>query len=123
MPVGVTLSVSEVAEQVDLSTHTLRWYERLGLVGPVERDTAGRRRYGQQDVDRLRFLCKLRDTGMPVRDMLRYVELINGGDRTTAERLEILVSHRARVVAQIDALQEDLKIIDWKIDFYTEGTS
>jgi len=123
VPVGVTLSVSEVAEQVDLSTHTLRWYERLGLVGPVERDTAGRRRYGQQDVDRLRFLCKLRDTGMPVRDMLRYVELINGGDRTTAERLEILVSHRARVVAQIDALQEDLKIIDWKIDFYTEGTS
>jgi DNA-binding transcriptional MerR regulator len=121
--VGVTLSVSEVAEQVDLSAHTLRWYERMGLVGPVERDTAGRRRYGRQDVERLRFLCKLRDTGMPVRDMVRYVELIAGGDRTNDERLEILVSHRARVVAQIDALQEDLKTIDWKIDLYTEGTS
>ncbi|GIJ49525.1 putative transcriptional regulator, MerR family protein [Virgisporangium aliadipatigenens] len=120
---GAFLSVSEVAGQVDLSAHTLRWYERLGLVGPIGRDSAGRRRYAEQDVERLRFLCKLRDTGMPVRDMIRYVELINVGDTTNHERLEILVSHRARVVAQIDALQKDLKVIDWKIDFYTEATS
>jgi DNA-binding transcriptional MerR regulator len=113
-------SVSEIAGLVGLSAHTLRWYERVGLLDAVRRDASGRRRYGERDLNRLRFLIKLRSTGMPVRDMTRYVELSRGGTDTVADRLAILVEHRQRVLTQIDALKEDLKIIDYKIDNYSE---
>ncbi len=113
-------TVSEVSSQTGLSAHTLRWYEQVGLLDPVHRDAAGRRRYGDVDLGRLRFLLKLRSTGMPVRDMVRYVELSRGGPETVGERLSILVEHRERVLTQIDALKEDLKIIDYKIDLYSE---
>jgi len=99
--VNATYTVGEVSEQTGLSTHTLRWYEQVGLLDPVNRDAGGRRRYVDDDMNRLRFLIKLRSTGMPVRDMVRYVELARLGPATVAERLAILVEHRERVLAQI----------------------
>jgi DNA-binding transcriptional MerR regulator len=119
--VDVSYSVGEVSEQTGLSTHTLRWYEQVGLLDPVDRDTGGRRRYATSDMDRLRFLLKLRSTGMPVRDMVRYVELARLGPGTVAERLELLVEHRERVLGQIAALTDDLKIIEYKIDLYSNA--
>jgi DNA-binding transcriptional MerR regulator len=118
---SVSYSVGEVSEQTGLSTHTLRWYEQVGLLDPVDRDTGGRRRYVTADMDRLRFLIKLRSTGMPVRDMVRYVELARRGPATVTERLELLVEHRERVLAQIEALTDDLKIIEYKIDLYSNA--
>lgn len=116
---SISYSVGEVSEQTGLTTHTLRWYEQVGLLDPVDRDTAGRRRYVTGDLDRLRFLIKLRSTGMPVRDMVRYVELARCGPATVDARLAILVEHRERVLAQIAALTDDLKIIEYKIDIYS----
>ena len=118
---SLTYTVGEVSERTGLSTHTLRWYEQVGLLDPVNRDAGGRRRYVDADMDRLRFLIKLRSTGMPVRDMVRYVELARLGPATVAERLEILVEHRERVLAQIEALTDDLKIIEYKIDLYSDA--
>ena len=118
---NASYTVGEVSERTGLSTHTLRWYEQVGLLDPVDRDTGGRRRYVETDLDRLRFLIKLRSTGMPVRDMVRYVELARRGPATVAERLELLVEHRERVLAQIDALTDDLKIIEYKIDLYSDA--
>ncbi len=113
-------TVSEVSSQTGLSAHTLRWYEQVGLLDPVRRDAAGRRRYDDDDLGRLGFLLKLRLTGMPVRDMIRFVELSRlENDAGVAEKLQILVDHRERVRTQIDALQADLKIIDFKIDIYS----
>lgn len=118
---NATYTVGEVSEQTGLSTHTLRWYEQVGLLDPVNRDAGGRRRYVDDDMNRLRFLIKLRSTGMPVRDMVRYVELARLGPATVAERLAILVEHRERVLAQIEALTDDLKIIEYKIDLYSDA--
>ena len=113
-------TVSEVSAQTGLSAHTLRWYEQVGLLDPVHRDAAGRRRYSEDDLGRLSFLLKLRSTGMPVRDMIRFVELSRlENDAGVGEKLQILVDHRERVLAQINALQEDLKIIEFKIDIYS----
>jgi DNA-binding transcriptional MerR regulator len=113
-------TVSEVSAQTGLSAHTLRWYEQVGLLDPVNRDAAGRRRYSEDDLGRLGFLLKLRSTGMPVRDMIRFVELSRlENDAGVAEKLQILVAHRERVLAQINALQEDLKVIEFKIDIYS----
>ncbi|HEU5110846.1 MAG TPA: MerR family transcriptional regulator [Micromonosporaceae bacterium] len=116
----VALSVGEAAERVGLSAHTLRWYEQEGLVAPVGRDSAGRRRYTQQDVDWLVLLTRLRRTGMPVRDMRRYAELARQGDATLGERRRLFEQHRDRVLGRIAELEEDLKVLNYKIDLYGE---
>jgi DNA-binding transcriptional MerR regulator len=113
-----TLSVSEAAAKVGLSTYTLRWYEQEGLVSPVGRDSAGRRRYTEADLRRLELLTKLRRTGMPVQDMRQYAELVRQGDHTRAERLRLFRAHRERVLTRIAELQADLEVLNYKIDIY-----
>jgi DNA-binding transcriptional MerR regulator len=113
-----TLTVSEAAARFGLTAHTLRWYEQVGLVDPVSRDGAGRRRYTGTDLRRLEFLTRLRTTGMPVREMLRYVQLVRSGAQTAAERRALLEAHRRRVLARIADLQVDLDVINHKIDMY-----
>jgi DNA-binding transcriptional MerR regulator len=112
------LSVSEVAAKVGLTAYTLRWYEQVGLLEPVPRDSAGRRRYRLSDVERLDLLTKMRATGMPVREMVHYISLVREGRATQRERLEMLESHRTTVLKQISDLQRDLAVIDRKIDRY-----
>jgi DNA-binding transcriptional MerR regulator len=113
---GVT--VGEAAAQVGLSVHTLRWYEQEGLVRPIGRDTAGRRRYSADDLAWLRLLICLRGTGMPVREMRRYAELVQHGSATVHERLRLFEEHRDRVLARITELHRDLAAINVKIDLY-----
>jgi DNA-binding transcriptional MerR regulator len=113
-----TLTVGEAAARFGLTAHTLRWYEQVGLVDPVPRDGVGRRRYAEADLDRLAFLTRLRTTGMPVREMLRYVQLVRSGAETTAQRRALLEAHRRQVLARIADLQEDLDVINRKIDTY-----
>ncbi|MBY8872729.1 MerR family transcriptional regulator [Micromonospora sp. PLK6-60] len=113
-----SLSVGEAAARVGLTTYTLRWYEQEGLVAPVGRDSAGRRRYTEDDVGWLFLLTRLRRTGMPVRDMRRYAELARLGDRTIGARRALFEAHRARVLARMSELEEDLKMLDLKIDLY-----
>jgi DNA-binding transcriptional MerR regulator len=113
------LTVSEAAAKVGLSVHTLRWYEQEGLLEPVGRDAAGRRRYSDGDLDWLVLLTKLRGTGMPVRDMRRYAQLARLGDGTVAERLQLFVEHRERVLRRIEELRRDLEMIEFKIEIYS----
>jgi DNA-binding transcriptional MerR regulator len=114
------LTVGEAAAQVGLTTYTLRWYEQEGLVAPVARDTAGRRRYTPDDVDWLVLLTKLRRTGMPVRDMRRYAELARQGSCTVAARRKLFEEHRDRVQARIAELERDLDVINYKVDMYRQ---
>ncbi|SCL68725.1 MerR family transcriptional regulator [Micromonospora peucetia] len=113
-----TLTVGEAAERVGLTTYTLRWYEQEGLVAPVGRDSAGRRRYTERDVNSLVLLTRLRRTGMPVRDMRRYAELARQGDGTLGTRRALFEAHRARVLTRMAELEEDLKVLNHKIDNY-----
>jgi DNA-binding transcriptional MerR regulator len=112
------LTVGEAAAHVGLSVHTLRWYEQEGLVSPVDRDAAGRRRYRPEDLEWLRLLICLRGTGMPVREMRRYAELVRLGPSTVDERLRLFEEHRDRVLARIAELHRDLDAINFKIDLY-----
>ncbi len=117
---GAGLTVGEAAASVGLSAHTLRWYEQEGLVSPVARDAVGRRRYHAADLDWLRLLIRLRSTGMPVREMRRYAELVRSGSATVRERLRMFEEHRGRVLARIAELQRDLAAIDVKIEIYQQ---
>ena len=112
-----TWSIGEAAEKCGLSQHTLRWYERIGLLGAIERGGDGRRRFSDRDLDWLSLLIKLRATGMPVRDMQRYAELVRSG-AGHAERLELLKGHREQVRRAIASQRECLKLLDEKIAYY-----
>lgn len=114
------LTIQEVAEQTGLSVHTLRYYERIGLLNPVNRATNGHRRYSEDDISRIRFFTRLRATGMPIRQMQEYAALVRQGDNSTVARLTLLQAHRKAVEAQICELQQDLTLIDKKIELYKE---
>ncbi len=111
-------TISEVAEYTGLTAHTLRWYERIGLMPHVDRSHTGQRRFTNRDLDWLSFVGKLRLTGMSVADMVRYAELVREGDHTFQARKELLESTRRDVLARIAELQGTLAVLDYKIDFY-----
>ncbi|WSV44010.1 MerR family transcriptional regulator [Streptomyces sp. NBC_01077] len=111
-------TISEVAALTGLSAHTLRWYERIGLMSHVDRSHTGQRRFTEQDLGWLAFVGKLRLTGMPVADMVRYAELVREGDHTRDERRELLETTRRDVLSRITELQDTLAVLDIKISHY-----
>jgi len=115
---GSTLSIAEMAERTGVTAHTLRYYERIGLLDGVARDASGYRSYAAADFGRVVFLTRLRMTGMPIRELLRYVTLVGAGEATVDERLAMLVAHRESVRAQLAELQFALETIDFKIASY-----
>jgi DNA-binding transcriptional MerR regulator len=114
------MTIADAARASGLSAHTLRYYEKAGLLEPVDRDSSGHRRYRDEDLDRIRFLTKLRATGMPIREVRRYAELMNRGPATHAARMALLESHRAAVKALLDETEKNLDLIEWKINYYRE---
>lgn len=112
------LSIAEVAERTGLTRHTLRYYERDGLMLEVGRAGSGHRRYSETDLGWIELITKLRSTGMPIRDVRRYAELVRAGDGNEEERLALLREHRERVRAQLAAMTAHLDAIEFKISFY-----
>ncbi|AGK49133.1 MULTISPECIES: MerR family transcriptional regulator [Burkholderia] len=112
------LTIGQVAALVGVSTHTLRYYEQAGLLRSISRTPAGHRLYAPADLDWLRFVMRLKATGMPIAGMQAFAELRAQGDATFGERRALLAAHRDAVRAQIDALQTNLDAIVDKIAYY-----
>jgi DNA-binding transcriptional MerR regulator len=112
------LTIQEAAEATGLSAHTLRYYERIGLIHPIDREENTRRRYTAEDIGWIDFLTKLRATGMSIRDMQKYAELQRQGDETLLQRLNMLKVLRDQVEKRIDELQDHLKLVNYKIEVY-----
>ena len=115
---GADWDITTTARHLGVSTHTLRYYERIGLVR-VGRGGSGHRRYDAAAVRRLVFLTRMRTSGMPIRDLRRYVELIEAGRDTVPERLAILTGHREALRARIAELRLALAATEYKIGVYT----
>lgn len=115
------IGIAEVAELLGVTQHTLRYYERAELI-TVDRDFNGHRRYDAAAVRRLVFLARMRLSGMPMRDLQHYVELVDRGDDTVPERLDILMEHRDTVRRQIRELQLSLVATEYKIATYGGAT-
>jgi DNA-binding transcriptional MerR regulator len=102
-----------------VSAHTLRYYERAGLVvTPVGRTASGRRRYRELDLKWIIICTKLRDTGMPIAGIRRYAELVAAGPGNEGERLALLEAHREQVRAALAQARQSLAVLDHKIDVY-----
>src|SRR5262249_46855692 len=90
------------------------------LLEPVSRNGSGHRRYRETDLEWIAFLARLRATGMPIRKVRRYAELVTAGEATNAERLALLEAHRDAVLAGLETTKRNLELIDWKISVYKE---
>lgn len=101
-----------------MTAHTLRYYERVGLIQPVGRARNGHRRYSDADEAWLHFLHCMRATNMPIREMQRYAVLRERGDDTSIERRKILEDHQAAIAGQIAALQKAHSLLTHKIANY-----
>jgi DNA-binding transcriptional MerR regulator len=113
------LTIAEAAARTGLTAHTLRYYERDGLMlTSVDRAGSGHRRYSERDLTWIEMLTRLRATGMPIADVRRYAGLVRAGDGNEAERLDLLLAHRARVEEQLTQVAAHLRAIDHKIGIY-----
>ena len=110
-------SIGEFSKLTGLGIHTLRYYEQEGLIAP-ERNSSNRRCYSDKDLAWIEFIKRLKDTGMPIKEIKHYAELRVAGDSTFSERMEMLVQHRQALNEQIAQLQEHKIKLDEKIEFY-----
>lgn len=108
----------QVVEETGFSLDTLRYYERIGLLESIDRNAAGQRRFTEKDVGWLGMIRCLRDTGMPIAEMLRFAEMTRAGDHTVRERIALLEAHDRRVQGQVDNLRERQVAIRNKIAYY-----
>jgi len=111
------LPIAAVAEETGVTAHTLRYYERVGLLD-VPRDEAGRRMYTAREVGQVVFITRLRQTAMPIRDIQAYFRLVRAGEGNEDQRLALLERHRDQVRARIAELQAALKVVEFKITTY-----
>ncbi|MEM7118764.1 MAG: MerR family transcriptional regulator [Chloroflexota bacterium] len=113
-----TYSISEISRETGLSIDTLRYYERIELLVNIDRNSSGHRAYNADDLGWLNLLVCLRETGMPIADMLCFAKLIREGEHNLSERLELLQTHRQNVLDKITLMQQKLAGVEAKIEHY-----
>lgn len=107
--------MSEAAARCRVSANALRYYERVGLVDRVERDGGGRRVYDEHSIAQALFVTRMRATGVSIRSLREYMDLVRAGDHTAGRRREILEQHRARLRRQREEIDACLRIVDRKL--------
>ena len=112
------MNIAKFSELTSLTPHTLRYYEKLGLLTNISRTTSGHRSYSQADVEWARFISRLKETGMPLEQILEYGHLRAQGDGTVKQRRALLLKHRAIINARIENELEHLRMLDLKINYY-----
>ena len=113
-------SIKDVSEKTGLSAHTLRYYEREGLLSGVERTSGGFRQYTDADLEALWLICCLKNTGMSLQEITRFVALTHEGDRTLKKRVEMLRTHRDDVIRRLEETQNYLEKVTWKLDHFSK---
>lgn len=117
----MTYTTAKAAEKIGISAHTLRFYDKEGLLPNVERDEHGNRRFTDNDLQWLSLLQCLKNTGMSLKDIKRFAECTTIGDDTIDERLALFESQTENVKQQIAELQRYLGLLEYKLAFYQKA--
>ena len=112
------MKIAEVSDRYSLSADTLRYYERIGLIPPVNRNDNGIRDYDETDVRRVEFIKCMRSAGLPIETLIEYVGLVQQGDTTIEARKQILKAQRELILGRMKAMQETLDVLNYKISVY-----
>ena len=113
-------SIQDVSKKTGLSAHTLRYYEKEGLLSHVDRSPGGFRQYTDEDMEALGLICCLKNTGMSLQEITRFVSLTHEGDQTLKERVELLREHRENVIHRMQEMQKYLEKVTWKLNYFSE---
>ncbi len=113
-------SIHEVCERTGLTAHTLRYYEKEKLLPNVNRSAGGFRQYSDEDLEALGMICCLKNTGMSLQNISRFMALTREGDQTLRERCELLKKHRDTVLVRMEEMQKHLEKVTWKVNYFTE---
>jgi len=114
------MKIAEVSERYGISQDTLRYYERIGLILPVNRGANGIRDYNELDIRRVEFIKCMRSAGLPIEVLIEYVDLVQRGDSTIEARKEILLEQRDLLVSRIAEMQKTLDLLNYKIQVYED---
>jgi DNA-binding transcriptional MerR regulator len=112
------MKIAEVSTRYAISQDTLRYYERIGLLPPVNRNEGGIRNYTEIDIRRVEFIKCMRRAGLPIETLIEYVRLVQQGDQTVEARKEILKEQRELLAARMTEMQKTLDLLDYKIEVY-----
>lgn len=112
------MTISEVSKQYDISTDTLRYYERIGLLPKVQRNKSGIRDYSKEDIGWIEFIKCMRDAGVSIEALIEYVALFQQGDDTILARKNILIDQRTKMEQKLKELNKCLDKLNYKINYY-----
>jgi DNA-binding transcriptional MerR regulator len=115
------MKIAEVSEQYGISSDTLRYYERIRLIPPINRNESGIRDYNETDVKRVEFIKCMRSAGLPIETLIEYVGLVQQGDTTIEARKDILKEQRELLMVRMKEMQETLDLLDYKIEVYEKA--
>ncbi|RAV19691.1 MerR family transcriptional regulator [Paenibacillus contaminans] len=113
-------TINQVADLFSLPAHTLRYYDKEGLLPFISRDKNGNRLFNELDLNWVALICCLKNTGMPIKEIKQYSDWCKEGIQRLDERKGMLISHREQVLKQIENLKKNLELIDSKIATYED---
>lgn len=113
-----TYSISEVAKELNLTVYTLRYYDKEGLMPFVERTVSGTRVFKQSDIEALKIIECLKSTGMPIKEIRKFIEWCSDGDSTLQQRYDMFMERKASVEAQMEELKKTMALIEHKCSYY-----
>jgi len=114
------MTITEVSRKYNLTADTLRYYERIGLIPPINRSASGVREYTEEDCNWVNFMKCMRGAGISIEILIEYITLFQKGSSTIKARKELLIEQRSRLAEKIKEMQETLGRLDNKIDGYEE---
>jgi MerR family transcriptional regulator, aldehyde-responsive regulator len=115
------MKIAEVSKQFEISSDTLRYYERIGLIPAVNRNDSGIRDYNEEDLKRVEFIKCMRSAGLPIEALIEYMGLVQQGDKTIGARKEILKEQRDLLITRINEMQKTLDLLNHKIEVYEKN--
>ncbi|MCI9382400.1 MAG: MerR family transcriptional regulator [Dorea sp.] len=115
------MTISDVSKKYGISQDTLRYYEKIGVIPPVNRNESGLRDYTEEDCGWVELAACMRSAGLPLDALTEYVRLSREGDTTIPERRQLLLEQKERLMIQLKAIQETLERLDYKISRYDKA--
>lgn len=116
----IRYTIGEVSDMTDISIDTLRFYEKTGVTGKVQRDSGGKRIFSEEDLAWLEFVCRVKNTGMPLEQIRKYRQLLLEGVQTSPRRRDIMVEHKILLEKKLKELNSALDLINYKIKYYDD---
>ena len=115
------MTINEVSKKLNMTQDTLRFYEKIGLIGPIKREKSGYRNYQEEDLKRIEFVKCMRNAELSIEVLKKYMDLYDKGKNTTEERKNLLIEQKEILDKKIKTMQEASERLDYKINLYNKG--